>query len=327
MNTLRWGVLGTAKIGAEHVIPAIQKARNGEVLAIASRRPGGAEATADALGIPERFDSYEALLASDSVDAVYIPLPNHLHAEWTKAAAAVGKHVLCEKPLALSAAQAGEMIDACAAAGVVLMEAFMYRLHPTWLKARELVATGRIGELQAIQTQFGYFNDDPDNIRNKVECGGGALMDVGCYAIDLARWMFDGEPTGIQAKLRRHPMFGTDVVTSALMEFGQGQAVFTVSTQVEDVQTVSLLGTEGRIAFEIPFNIPPDRTTHIYVFDGGDPPASPNVETWEFAPADPYTLEAEAFARTVLEGVPLPTPVDNAVANMRVIERVVAAGS
>jgi predicted dehydrogenase len=327
MDRLRWGVLSTANIGIEKVIPAIQRAGNAEVVAIGSRDAGRADDAADTLGIPTAYGSYEAVLGDDRVDAVYIPLPNHLHLEWTLAAAAAGKHVLCEKPLALTSADAQAMVDACAAAGVVFAEAFMYRHHPTWVAVRELVASGRIGELLAIQTRFGYFNDDQANIRNQLAAGGGALMDIGCYAINLSRLLFGAEPDSIQAAIGRDPVGGTDIVTSAILQFGSGQASFVVSTRMEHVQRVEVLGSRGRIDVEIPFNVPVDRETRIHLFQGGDPPADPAVETFTFAPADPYTLQAEAFGRAVLDGMPLAHLPADGVANMKVIEAVFAAAA
>lgn len=327
MEHLRWGVLSTANIGIEKVIPAIQRAGNAEVVAIGSRDSGRADEAADALGIPSAYGSYEAVLADERVDAVYIPLPNHRHLEWTLAAAAAGKHVLCEKPLALTSADAQAMVDACAASGVVFAEGFMYRHHPTWIEVRELVKSGRIGEVLAIQTRFGYFNDDPANIRNQLEAGGGALMDIGCYAINLSRMLFGGEPDSVQAAIRRDPVDGTDIVTSAILRFGPGQASFVVSTRMEHVQRVEVLGSRGRIEVEIPFNIPIDRETRIHLFQGGDPPAHPAVETFTFAPVDQYTLQAEAFGRAVLDDEPLAHPPSDGVANMKVVEAVFAAAS
>lgn len=322
---VRWGVLSTAHIGTEQVIPAIQQGRNCKVVAIASRDVARGRKAADRLAIPRAYGSYEELLADQDIDAVYNPLPNHLHREWTIAAARAGKHVLCEKPLALNADEAQEMVDSCADAGVKLMEAFMYRLHPLWVKVRELVASGTIGELCAVQTQFGYFNDDPANIRNRPETGGGSLMDIGCYAINLSRMMFGSEPTRVVASVRRHPVFGTDIVTSAILEFGDGQASFVVSTQTEDCQRVHLLGSRGRIEVEIPFNIPPHRQTRVLLTQGGDPPADPHTVTITVPPANQYTIQAELFAQAIIDDTPVPTPPEDGVATMKVIERVLAA--
>ncbi|MDF1597123.1 MAG: Gfo/Idh/MocA family oxidoreductase [Acidimicrobiia bacterium] len=327
MDRVRWGVVSTAGIGLGKVIPAIQQAPNCEVVAIASRRAGRARAAADQLGIPRSFGSYEDLVHADGVDALYIPLPNHLHLEWTAAAAGAGKHVLCEKPLALTSADARQMVAVCATAGVKFMEAFMYRLHPSWVKVQQLVTSGAIGELRAIQTRFAYFNDDPDNIRNQLVTGGGALMDIGCYAINLSRMLFGSEPTGVSAAVRRDPGSGVDILTSALLEFGAGQATFTVSTQAEPDQRVHLMGTAGRIEVEIPFNIPPDAETRVFVTGGGNPPTDPDTVTIAFPAVDPYTIQAELFARAILDDSAVPTPPEDGVANMEVVERVLAAAA
>ena len=325
MRRLRWGVLSTASIGRIKVIPGIQKAPHCEVVAIASRDASMAATVAGQLGIPRPHGSYEALLADPDVDAVYIPLPNHLHATWAIAAAEAGKHVLCEKPLALSVTDGERMIRAADRAGVRLMEAFMYRLHPSWLAVRELVASGRIGPLVAVQSWFSYFNDDPSNIRNNAETGGGALWDIGCYSVNLSRMLFDAEPDRVHGMIVRDPAYGVDVVTSGILGFGPGVATFTCSTRAEDDQRVHVYGTRGRISIEIPFNIPPDRPTRIFVSSGGDPPIAPHTETLTFDTADPYTVEAEGFALSVLEGRPVPVPPADAVANLRVIEALIAA--
>ena len=221
-GVVRWGILSTANIGVRKVIPATQKAERCEVVAIASRDGERAAKVASELGIPRAHGGYEALLSDPEVDAVYIPLPNSQHAAWTIAAARAGKHVLCEKPLAMTAAEAEEMVRACATEGVLLMEAFMYRLHPSWEAVRELVASGRIGRLRAVQSWFSYFNDDPDDIRNVAELGGGALYDIGCYSINLSRMLFGGEPTGIEASVTRDAT-ATDVLTSAILAFDRGR--------------------------------------------------------------------------------------------------------
>jgi predicted dehydrogenase len=318
-------VLSTADIGVAKVIPGMRTAERCDLVAIASRDPAAAESWAGKLGIPKAHGSYEALLEDPDVDAVYIPLPNHLHAEWTLKAAAAGKHVLCEKPLAMTSAQALEMLDGCHRAGVLLMEAFMYRLHPQWVRVRELIASGRLGEIRAIQSFFSYWNDDPANIRNIPEYGGGALMDVGCYPINVSRMLFGEEPSRVDAIVRRDPRFGTDVMTSAVLEFGDRHSTFTCSTQLEPDQRVHVLGTKGRLLVEIPFNIPPDRPTRLFVTAGGDPPVNPDTEVIEIPPADQYGVQVDEFSRAILEGGDVPTPPEDAVANMRVIERVLEA--
>jgi predicted dehydrogenase len=326
MSELRWGILSTANIGVAKVIPATQAADRCRVVAIASRDADLARTTADGLGIPTAHGSYEALLADPEVDAIYNPLPNHLHAEWTIAAAQAGKHVLCEKPLAMSAAQAQEMVDACAASGVTLMEAFMYRLHPSWETVSGLVADGRIGRLRAVQSWFSYFNDDPTNIRNIAEYGGGALMDIGCYCVNLSRMLFGGEPTHVQASVTRDPASGVDVLTAGILGFEQGVASFACTTRAEPDQRVHVYGTEGRISIGIPFNIPPDRPTEVFVTSGGEPPVHPATEVITIPTADPYTVQAERFTAAVLDGGPPPIPTEDAVATMRVLDRIVEAG-
>jgi predicted dehydrogenase len=265
-------------------------------------------------------------LADPDVDAVYNPLPNHLHADWTIAAAVAGKHVLCEKPLATTAAEAELMIQACEAEGVLLMEAFMYRLHPTWEAVRDLLASGRIGELRAVQSWFSYFNDDPGDIRNIVEAGGGALYDIGCYCVNLSRMLFGAEPERVQGSVTRDPVMGIDVLTSAILDFDDGVATFTCSTRAEPDQRVHIYGTEGRISLEIPFNIPPDRPTRVFVTAGGDPPVRPETEVLTFDPANEYSIQAERFAAAVLDRTPVPIPPSDAVGNLRVIEELFRAG-
>ncbi len=326
MDRLRFGILSTADIARQKVIPGMRRAERVEVVAIASRDSQRARQVAGEMGIPRAHDSYSALLADPEVDAVYIPLPNHLHAEWAIAAARAGKHVLCEKPLALSVADAERMAAASDAAGVRLMEAFMYRLHPSWVAVQELVASGRIGQLKAVESWFSYHNDDPANIRNIRSAGGGALLDVGCYCVNLSRMLFGSEPVVVRAAMFRDPQVDVDVISSAIMEFESGGlASFMCSTRTETDQRVHIYGTQGRISIGIPFNIPPDRPTEVYVTAGGDPPVAPHTETLTFAAADPYTVEVDAFAAAVLDGTPLPTPIEDALANLRVIEQIFAS--
>ena len=328
MTTVRWGVLSTAGIGMEKVTPAIQRADNCEVLAIASREIDRATAAAGQLEIPRAYGSYEELLADDDIEAVYIPLPNDLHAEWAMKAASAGKHILCEKPLAMNAAQAEEMASFCKNAGVKLAEAFMYRHHPTWVEAVRLVRSGIIGDLQGVQSWFSYYNDDPSNIRNKLANGGGALMDIGCYNINASRMLFDAEPERIEASVRRDPDMGIDIVTSAVLEFpGGGQATFTCSTRAEDYQRVHIVGTAGRIDIEIPFNIPPDRDTTIFVVSGGEPPVAPATEALAFPPDNQYTIQAHLFAQAVLDDTPVAVPISDAISNMKVIDAILATPS
>jgi predicted dehydrogenase len=317
---IRWGVLSTAAIGLNKVIPGMQAAQDCEVVAIASRDPDTAAEAAGRLGVPRSFGSYEALLADPDIDAVYVPLPNHLHAEWTLRAAAAGKHVLCEKPLAMNETQAREMVEGCRGAGVKLMEAFMYRLHPQWVRVREIVAQGRLGDVLAVQSFFSYRNLDPQNIRNVPAYGGGALMDIGCYAINVSRMLFGSEPTAVQGALYRDPRFGTDVLSSATLDFGGRQATFTCSTQLEPDQRVHIVGTQGRLSVEIPFNIPPDRATRLLLTAGGEPPVDPHTEVIEVPAANQYGIQGTLFARAVLDDTEVPVTPEDSIANMRVID-------
>jgi predicted dehydrogenase len=303
----------------------MRKAGRTEVLAIASRDADRVRLVADRVGIPRAHGSYRALLDDPDVDAVYIPLPNHLHAEWSIAALRAGKHVLCEKPLAMTADDAQRMVDVAREADRHLMEAFMYRLHPTWVAVLDLLTAGRIGTLTAVQSWFSYFNDDPANIRNIREYGGGALFDIGCYSVNLSRMLFGGEPRRVAASLRRDPSTGVDVLTTAILDFDGGIASFTCSTRTETDQRVDIYGTTGRISIEIPFNIPPDRPTRVFLTAGGDPPVAPAREVVEFPTADPYAVEFERFATAVLDGGQTPVPPEDAVANLRVIESIFAA--
>ncbi|MBI5719318.1 MAG: Gfo/Idh/MocA family oxidoreductase [Burkholderiales bacterium] len=321
MKRVVWGVLSTARIGIEKVLPAMRASPLIEVRAIASRTPAAAERAARALGIPRAYGSYEALIADPEIEAIYNPLPNHLHVPLTLQAAAAGKHVLCEKPIALSAAEAEPL--RAAAARVHIEEAFMVRHHPQWQRVRELVRAGRIGTPRAVQVFFSYFNDDAGNIRNQPACGGGALYDIGCYAILAARLVFDAEPVRAVSLVDRDAALGTDRTTSALLDFGGGrQLSFTVSTQACPYQRVNVIGTESRIEIAIPFNAPQGGAMRIAVDAGGALDGSA-ITTETLAAADQYQLMAEAFSRRVRgeAGEAAAGPgVDGAIAQMRVID-------
>jgi predicted dehydrogenase len=317
-------VLSTADIGIKKVIPSMQEGRGTLIDAIASRDEARAKDAADRLGISKSYGSYEELLADPDIEAVYIPLPNHLHAQWTVAAAEAGKHVLCEKPLAMTSDDARRMISACGAAGVMLMEAFMYRLHPLWVGARDLIENGAIGEVRSIQAVFSYFNDDPGDIRNIPGVGGGALYDIGCYLVNTARMVFGSEPSDVRASIRRDANLGTDVLTSALLDFEGRHASIVCSTQMEPHQRVDIYGTEGRLVIEIPYNIPPDRATRILQIAGGDPPVAPATVVHEISPANPYTVQGDDFSTALRSGGPIPVPPGDAVANLEVMERIFA---
>src|SRR5215213_1720401 len=321
IGKVRWGILSTANIALKKVIPAMQSSPWCEISGIASRDLSKAEKAANALNIPNAYGSYEELLADDSIEAVYNPLPNHLHVPWTLKAAEAGKHVLCEKPIAMSAAEARLLIEARERTGVRIQEAFMVRTHPQWVAARELVRSGRVGELRSIEAFFSYFNRDPSNIRNIPAAGGGALMDIGCYPIQISRFVYGTEPRRVLGFVERDPEMKTDRLTSAILEFEAGRAAFTCSTQLVAHQRVELIGTRGRVEIEVPFNAPPDRPTRIFV-DDGSAPGGANAEAIEFGPCDQYTIQGDLFSRAVRGGVEQPTPLEDAVNNMAVIDAV-----
>lgn len=327
MDTLRWGVVSTARIAREKVIPALHEAPSSEVVAIGSRDLDTARRVASELAIPTAHGSYEAVLADDDVDAVYVPLPNHLHAEWVTRAAEAGKHVLCEKPLAMSAEQAEAMVAACAEAGVALMEAFMYRHHPVWDRLVEIVAGGRLGALRSVHSTFSYYNDDPGNIRNIAEAGGGALMDIGCYCLNASRLVLGSEPTAARSVIVADPALGVDTTTSAALAFGEATATFTVSSRAKADQHLEVHGTEGRLAVARPFVISAERPTRILLHRGKALPGEAEGEVESFAPQSPYTTMVERFAAAVLSGSEVPTPPADGVATMRAIEAVRAGAA
>jgi predicted dehydrogenase len=322
---VRWGVLGAAQIALKKVIPGMQKSSRCEIVAIASRDLARAKTAAEQLGIQKAYGSYEELLKDPSIDAIYNPLPNHLHVPWSVKAAEAGKHVLCEKPIALTAEEAQQLIAVRDRTGVKIGEAFMVRAHPQWLRAREIVESGAIGELRSILSVFSYFNTDPKNIRNIPEFGGGAVMDIGCYPITLSRWLFGREPQRVMSLIERDPQLGIDRLSSAILDFAPGQAVFTCSTQLVPFQRMQILGTRGRIEMEIPYNIPPDRPSRIFIDDGSQL-AGRSARIEEFPTCDPYTAQGEAFARAIQENTEVPVPLEDAVKNMAVIEAVLRSG-
>lgn len=318
---VRWGVLSTANIGLKKVLPAMQRGQYTSVDAIASRDLAKAQAAATALAIPTVYGSYEELLADPNIDAIYNPLPNQLHVPWTIKAAEAGKHVLCEKPLSLTVAEAKTLLAVRDRTGVKIGEAFMIRSYLQWLRLRELLDEHRIGELRSIIGAFSYFNIQLSNIRNKVECGGGALMDIGCYLVHASRYAFSQEPTRVVACIDRDPQMHTDRLTSAILDFSGGQSIFTCSTQLVPYQRIHFLGTRGRIEIEIPFNAPPDRPTRIFIDDGGDLFGA-GITTETFPVCDQYTLQGDAFSKAILEDTAVPVSVEDAIGNMAVIEAI-----
>jgi predicted dehydrogenase len=320
-NKVRWGVLGAALIAVQKVIPAMQHGEWSEISAIASRDRHKAEAAASALGIAKAYGSYEELLRDPEIEAVYNPLPNQLHIPWTLKAIAAGKHVLCEKPLSLTAEEAGVLLAARDRAGVKIGEAFMVRTHPQWLRTRQIIEDGEIGTLRSIVGFFSYFNRDPANIRNVAEWGGGGLMDIGCYPITTSRFVFREEPLRVMGLIERDPEMKIDRLTSAILEFPSGQSIFTCSTQLSPYQRMQFFGTQGRIEVEIPFNAPNDRPCRILVDNSGDLFGG-GVTTVEFATCDQYTIQGDVFSRAIREGGEVPVPVEDAIKNMSVIDAI-----
>ncbi len=320
MKKIRWGILSTAKIGVVKVIPAMLRGTLGTIDAIGSRDEAKAREVARQLGIPRVHGSYEALLADPAIDAVYIPVPNHLHVAWSIKALEAGKHVLVEKPLGLTAREGQDLLDATRRfPRLKVMEAFMYRHHPQWVKTQQLVREGAIGELKSLHAHFSYWNVDPKNIRNNAAIGGGGMMDIGCYCVSFARWLFAAEPKRVVAMADFDPNFGTDRIASGLLDFGRGSASFTCATQLSPYQRVNIFGTEGRIEIEIPVNAPPDKPCRLWHQRG--------TTTTEivFEVCDQYTLQGDVFARAILDNTPVPTPLEDGVANMRVVEAVLAS--
>lgn len=325
MKKLRWGVLGVANIAVKKVIPGMQNCERSEVTAIASRDLTKARQAAKGLNLPKAYGSYEELLADPDIDVIYNPLPNHLHVPWSIKAAEAGKHVLCEKPISLDVAEVRDLIQVRDRTGVKIGEAFMVRTHPEWLRARDIVRSGAIGEIKSMISVFSYFNRDPQNVRNMADIGGGGVMDIGCYPITMSRFLFGREPVRAAALVDFDPDFKTDRLASALLDYETGQASFVCSTQMVAFQRFQVFGTKGRIEIEIPYNIPPDRPSRIFV-DDGSLLAGQSAKAEEFPTADQYGIQGDAFSRAVQEDGEIPVPLEDALANMKVIEAVLQAG-
>ena len=317
MKKVKWGILSTATIGREKVIPAMQKGKYCEIIAIASRSLERAKSVAAKLSIPKAYGSYDELLANTDLDAIYNPLPNHLHVPWSIKALEAGKHVLCEKPIALSTDEAQELIDASKKhSRLKVMEAFMYRHHPQWQHAKELVMSGSIGELKTIQSFFSYTNCDPENIRNKASMGGGGLMDIGCYNISLSRFIFDCEPRKVLGLIEHDTNFNVDRIASCILDFGSGSSTFTCSTQMTPYQRVNIYGTNGRVEIEIPFNAPSERVCRIWH-------ERDEIREIEVEPCNQYTIQGDLFSQAVLQDTHVPTPLEDGLKNLKVIEDLV----
>ncbi|GBD84319.1 glucose--fructose oxidoreductase precursor [bacterium BMS3Abin02] len=324
--SVRWGVLGTGSIAQGRVIPALQGAERCDLVAIASRSSARANGVAARLGIPRAYGSYEELLADPEVDAVYLPLPNDLHGAWTKKAADAGKHVLCEKPIALTSDEAQEVAARCADRNVLVMEAFMYRFHPAWIAVRELVADGSIGRITDVGIWFSFRSTRAGDYRLDLEAGGGALYDVGCYAVDVSRMLLGDDPLRVQGAARVHPEWRVDMTFSGILDYGDAFATFTCSIEQEPEHRVMIHGTDGWISIADPFNCPPDVATKVTIGTGGDHhPLASIIETLTIPPANQYGLQATALADAIINGGPSPLPIEGSVANMRLLERLFAA--
>ncbi len=326
MSKVRWGILGAARIAVNRVIPAMQDGEVCEVVAVAARDRSRAEAAARQFGIPKAFGSYEEMLADPAIDAVYNPLPNHLHVPLSIRAAETGKHVLCEKPIGLNAAEVRKLIEVRDRTGVTIGEAFMIQLHPQWVRTLELVRSGRIGKLRYAIGTFGYYKDDFTNIRYVREFGGGGLLDIGCYPIKVSRMMFGEEPARVSATLVRDPATDVDTLASAILEYPSGHCVFSCGTLVAGNQMMQFMGTRGRIELEVPYNAKPGGASRIRIDDGRDPWGS-GLEIEEFAPCDQYTLQGDAFSRAIRSRTPPPVPLEDSVKNMAVIDAVFQAAA
>lgn len=320
-NKVRWGVLGVAKIATKQVIPAMQKGEWSEVAAIASRDLNKAQAAAEELGIQKAYGSYEELLRDKDVEAIYNPLPNQLHVPWTLKAIEAGKHVLCEKPLSMTPEEAKVLLPARDRARVKVGEAFMVRTNPQWVRTREIAQSGQIGKLRSVAGYFSYFLLDRTNIRNIAECGGGGLMDIGCYPINTSRFVFGEEPVRVMGLIERDPEMKTDRLTSAILEYPSGHAIFTCSTQLVPYQRMQFFGTKGRVEVEIPFNAPNQRPCRIFVDDGSDLFGG-GIKTEEFPVSDQYTIQGDVFSKAIREGGDVPVSIEDAIKNMSVISAV-----
>jgi predicted dehydrogenase len=315
MAKVRWGILSTAKIGVEKVIPGLKQGSSSKVIAVASREFNKAKRTAEKLDLPKAYESYEELLADPEIDAIYNPLPNHLHVPWSIKALQAGKHVLCEKPLAMDASEAEQLFKVAEAyPELKVMEAFMYRFHPQWQRAKELVEEGTIGPCRTIQSFFSYYNDNPNDIRNQPELGGGALMDIGCYNISLSRFMLGLEPLWVFGTMGIDPEMGIDRRTSGILDFGVAISTFTCATQVAPYQRVNFFGTEGRLEIEIPFNAPANKRCRLWLERGG------KIKQIKVEKGDQYAIQGDLFSQAIQKDKPVPTPLHDGIANMRVID-------
>ncbi len=314
MKPVTWGVLSVSSHYVSRINTNVRKSPLNVLQAIASRSPDKAKAAAARLGIPRAYGSYAELLADKDVEAVYIPLPNRFHAEWVKKAADAGKHVLCEKPFAMSAEEARETFDYAQRKGVLVMESLMYRFHPQWIRAAEIARGGDLGEIHAVNTFFSYMITDPSNVRNRLDIGGGGLRDVGSYAVSAARFLLDAEPTRVLGLLHRDPTLRTDTITTGVLDFGKARSVFTVGTQTQAWQRVEAIGSGGMLVVHIPFNAYPDAPAELTVTGWN------GTRTVQVPAADQFVEVFEAFSRALRAGGPVPQPPEDTVNNQKVLD-------
>ena len=318
MSKVKWGILSTARIGLEKVVPAIQKGQFSEVIAIGSREKALAEKYAEDLGIPRAYGSYNEVLNDPEVQAIYIPLPNHLHVEWSLNSMEAGKHVLCEKPIARNRTEMEILLEVSEKyPDLKVMEAFMYRFHPQWLTTKDLILKGEIGELRHIQSFFFYDNRDPSDIRNIAAYGGGGLLDIGCYCVSLARFLFGTEPERAMGCLEYDPLFKIDRMASGILEFPNGTATFTCGTQANPFQHATILGTEGRIEMDLPINPPLDKPYEILI------ECSSNCREIVFDVTNQFTLQFDRFSEAVIQDMVVPIPLEDAYNNIKVIDGII----
>ncbi|MFY0601788.1 MAG: Gfo/Idh/MocA family oxidoreductase [Cyclobacteriaceae bacterium] len=318
MSKLKWGILSTAKIGTEKVIPGMQKSESLEVYAISSRDKSQAEIAGKNLNIPKAYGSYDELIHDPEIDVIYNPLPNHLHVEWTAKAIAAGKHVLCEKPLFLDTEDAKKLISIRDEHRVKVGEAFMVKTHPQWIKAKEILDSGELGEASLYSATFSYFNDDPENIRNIPAYGGGALWDIGCYPVMTSTYLFDQNPIRVFCEIKRDEKFDTDIFSSSILEFpNKKRATFSVSTQLAPYQRVHILGTRKELEIQIPFNAPTDRPTLLKVNDADI--LQEGLQKIEIPTCDQYQLQAEEFTKSIINDTEVPVSLEDAVNYCKII--------
>jgi predicted dehydrogenase len=323
-SIVNWGVLGAANIAVKHALPGMREAPSAKLLAIASRDLGKAQAVAQALGVPRAYGSYDALLADGEIDAVYVPLPNPLHFEWSLRALEAGKDVLCEKPLCLSSEQISELCAARDRSGRKIEEAFAYRNHPQWTKVLEIIASGTLGAVRSVHGTLAKQFLDPTDIRNNPNDGGGGIYDLGSYAISACNMIFGRKPARVVAALERDPAFGIDRLSSALLDYGDAHAAFTVATQAGSSawgshQQLSILCAQGWLRLEFPYSQVRPTECRVEIGDATSVGAFP-TSTLSFAAINQFALQAERFSRLVRGEAVRAWPIEEARDTLRTIE-------